>query len=777
MRIIHKGEKGVKGELGKMQIDNFFQMNDWKIDKFLDVICILQILVLILIGLNVPILRELVSLIYLLIVPGILILRILRMHKLGSVQTLLYTVGLSIASLMFLGFFLNLLGPLVGVNDPISLLPLIATVTLYVVILSWIAYVRDKDYDNPDFLDPDDLLAPSTLAIVLLPFLVVFGTYLMNLYRINILLVLFFFILGFIVILFAYDRIPRKVYPFLIFTMSVSILFQTSLISSYVSGWDIQYEYYLAELVMNNSYWFSNFNYVVNSMLSVTILAPILSIIPKIDLTWTLKVVYPILFSLVPLGLYDIFRKQTNSKIAFLSSFIFISFFAYYMEMVALARQEIGEIFLILLVMVMISDELDYMRRSIFFIVFGASLAVSHYGLAYFYMFSLLMVFLLLGIVKYPIIQNLINRISNFIFHRKIRFSSEVDHYKNKIINLTYVAFFFVFAISWYIFTSASNAFNTLLYILYLMVKTGSAAILNPSFVQSVAILQATYNSSLHTLSKYINIFVQVLLILGLLYILLYNRYKIKREYLAFMVVSATILIASLILPYLSSAFNSERLYQIVLIFLAPSIVIGGLTFLKIIRKILKERANYEVKDFKNRSIKILSVFFIIYLFFNSGLVYSLADDDSNSIALNATLDNPVYNVMENNGMQWITYYGVDVLVNYENPDATALGGLIIADDYRAPILNRYGVYGASISNSTNSSNVTILENNLTVQFPYKSNIYFFFGTNNVLTDSFIIYKLVGVTTAGVEYVDAEELFKSQNKIFSNGGSQIYLKR
>jgi uncharacterized membrane protein len=119
-------------------------------------------------------------------------------------------------------------------------------------------------------------------------------------------------------------------------------------------------------------------------MLSVTILAPILSIIPKIDLTWTLKVVYPILFSMVPLGLYDIFRKQTNSKIAFLSSFIFISFFAYYMEMVALARQEIGEIFLILLVMVMISDELDYMRRSIFFIVFGASLAVSHYGLAYF---------------------------------------------------------------------------------------------------------------------------------------------------------------------------------------------------------------------------------------------------------------------------------------------------------------------------------------------------------------------------------------------------------
>ncbi|WP_321422509.1 DUF2206 domain-containing protein [uncultured Methanobacterium sp.] len=763
-----------------MQIDNFFQMNDWEMKKFLKVISILQLLFLGLIamdvlGLKIPVLRELIPLIYLLIVPGILIIRILRMHKLGSVQTLLFTVGLSITSLMLLGFLLNQVGPLIGIANPISLIPLITTISLFVIILSVICYQKDKDYANPDYINSNELLSPPTLAVLLLPLLVIFGTYLMNSYGINILLVLFILILALIVILFAYDKIPRKLYPLIVFVMSVSILLHTSLISNYISGWDIQNEYYLANMVITNSHWVSEFNFVVNSMLSVTILPPILSIILKIDLNWIFKIIYPALYALVPLGLYNLFKKQTNYKIAFLSTFIFISFFAFYMEMISLARQEIGEIFLVLLLMVMISEEIDYLRRSILFIIFGVALALSHYGLAYFFMFSVMMVYILMWVMKYPKIQNFVNYFFNLIFKKKIKFYTKKDYTENKILNLTFVVFFFVCAMTWYMFTSASNAFNTLLYILFLMVKTGIAAIMDPSFVQSIAILQASY-TPLHSLSKYINLFVQVLLMLGLLYLLLYNKFKIKKEYLTFMIVSAIILVGSLVLPYLSSAFNTERLYQIVLIFLAPAIVIGGLAFLKIIRKILNEKFNLEIKNFKDKSIKILSVFFIVYLLFNSGLIYSLANDDSNSIALNSSLDSPAYNDLENNGMIWITDHAANLTRNYKNPAPNALGDLVVADDYRAPILNKFGVYGASLSNSTNSSNLTVLNKNLTQQYPYKDNIYFFFGTNNILTNSFVLYKMVGVTNTGVDYVDAVYLFNNQSRIFDNGGSRIYIK-
>ena len=173
-----------------MQIDNFFQMNDWEINKFLKVIFSLQfsvigLMVIDALGFNIPFLREFLSIIYLLFVPGILIIRILRLHKLGSVETLLYTVGLSITTLMFLGLLLNTIGPVIGLLKPISLIPLIITISIFVIILSVMSYLRDKDYVDPDFINIMDLMSPATLALLLIPFIVIFGTYLMNWYKIN----------------------------------------------------------------------------------------------------------------------------------------------------------------------------------------------------------------------------------------------------------------------------------------------------------------------------------------------------------------------------------------------------------------------------------------------------------------------------------------------------------------------------------------------------------------------------------------------------------------
>ena len=61
------------------------------------------------------------------------------------------------------------------------------------------------------------------------------------------------------------------------------------------------------------------------------------------------KVIYPILFSFVVLGLYSVFKKQTTNKIAFMSCFLFISVFMFFLEMPYLARQEIGELFVVLM--------------------------------------------------------------------------------------------------------------------------------------------------------------------------------------------------------------------------------------------------------------------------------------------------------------------------------------------------------------------------------------------------------------------------------------------
>ena len=132
-----------------MQLNNPFQMNDWEFGKFLKVILAIQLAVggvigLDAIGLQIPILRQLIGFMYLTFVPGIIILRILKLHKLGNIETVLYTVGLSIATLMFMGLFMNTVYPFFGISRPISTIPLIITISVVVLILQFITRMTIK---------------------------------------------------------------------------------------------------------------------------------------------------------------------------------------------------------------------------------------------------------------------------------------------------------------------------------------------------------------------------------------------------------------------------------------------------------------------------------------------------------------------------------------------------------------------------------------------------------------------------------------------------------
>ena len=73
-----------------MSIDNIIQMNDWEIGKFLKFVFSIQIVVLgilglVQIGIEIPFMKEIFGFIYLTFIPGIIILRILKIHNLYSV--------------------------------------------------------------------------------------------------------------------------------------------------------------------------------------------------------------------------------------------------------------------------------------------------------------------------------------------------------------------------------------------------------------------------------------------------------------------------------------------------------------------------------------------------------------------------------------------------------------------------------------------------------------------------------------------------------------------
>ncbi len=221
-------------------------------------------------------------------------------------------------------------------------------------------------------------------------------------------------IIGVVIFLVFKDSISKNVYPLSIYVISIFLLYHYSLISMDLCGWDINTEYYFSRLTVQNSFWDPDLSNNVNSMISIGVLMPVYSILLNLDLIWIFKIICPLLFSLVPLCLYSIYIKQTNEKVALLSAYFFVTLFVFYTEMLSLVRQQIAEFFLILLISLMVNGNLSNSKRSFLCIIFSFSLVVSHYGLSYIYMFSLIFSGILLFISNNLWIKKLKN-MSHFI--------------------------------------------------------------------------------------------------------------------------------------------------------------------------------------------------------------------------------------------------------------------------------------------------------------------------------------------------------------------------
>ncbi|MDP3066320.1 MAG: hypothetical protein Q8N08_06215, partial [Methanobacteriaceae archaeon] len=375
-------------------------MKDWKIDELNLFVIILQISFLLLnfldnAGLDIPILKEVIGFYLVLFIPGTLFLRIINLDRIDSKgQILLYTIGSSLVILMVIGFLMNYLYPILGMNKPLSPFSIIITLNLFIFILCFLSYfidIRRANKSPTNKVDLKNLVSSPLLFPFIIPILSILGAYMMNIYQSNILTILMIFLIGVVAFMVSLGKlIPSKLYPLIVFIISISILLHKSLITNHIWGWDINTEYFLANQVILNSFWNESLHLNYNSMLSVMVIAPILSSFIDIGLVWIMKIIYPFLFSLVPLGLYYIFCKQTNPRIAFFSVFLFVILFTFHTEMLAVVRQQVGELMLVLVLMLIVSDQLELTKRYFLAVVFGMSIIVTHYGLTYVLMIILL---------------------------------------------------------------------------------------------------------------------------------------------------------------------------------------------------------------------------------------------------------------------------------------------------------------------------------------------------------------------------------------------------
>ena len=728
-----------------MKVINPFQMNNWDISYLFIFILIIQTFLWITIlfnltGNHIPIISEILASISLFYINGILILRILRIHSLGNIENFLYSVGLSIAVTMFLGMAVDLIYPLFGIKTPISTLPLIITFTVFTVCLCFLSHARDKSFENQTYIDLTGIINPI-LFLSLIPFLAIFGTYLMNYYGNNSILMIMYILIALIPIMVAFDKfIPKRLYPLTVFLLSVALLFSSSLISNYINGWDINMEYYFSNGVVTNSYWNTAIPEILNSMLSIVIVEPIFSKISGLNVADIFKVIYPILFSFVVLGLYSVFKKQTTNKIAFMSCFLFISVFMFFLEMPYLARQEIGELFVVLMIMVMLEKNLTRRQLSILTVFFIPALLVSHYSLDYIYMFILVFSYLVILIRN----LNLTNEFPILGRWQIIKFFFYKEYSRDDTLKLDYrlqLLLIFSLTLIYYNLFSSAALFDLTVFTLNNVMSTAYAYLFNPNSLAAVGIVTSE-KSFLRSIALDLHLIIEFMIGIGILF-LLYRRTNMKfnENFSLFSVMSFLMLGLVLVVPFLAGALNPERFYQIALIFLSVFFVVGWIGFFRIINRIFKFK--WKMKSIYTNSLKLIAIFLAISLIFNSGVVYELFHDKPTSMSLHSTMDGPKFNNIELTGAEWLNDHKLDIIV--------------YSDVYRSLLLNGYFI-------NTHTS----IENGTQLIQPS----YIFLGTYNIENNQIAI---PAKGSSPVAYLDDRNYTNFDNKSYDNGGSQVYL--
>jgi uncharacterized membrane protein len=581
-------------------IDNPLQMNDWGINKFLISIGVVQFAlicvdVLNCIGIFIPLLPQIIGIIYLLFIPGIIILRILRMHNLGSAVTLLYTVGLSLVFDMFLGFLVNFGLPQIGIAQPVSLLPLLISWAIVLGILCFVAWARDKQYSGKTGWKPSVILSPAVLIFILLPLLAVAGAGAVNHFDNNIVLLVLIALIALIALVMITTKlIPSSLYPLAVFSMGLSLLLHSSMISAHLTGWDIFTEFYYYSQVILHGYWDASLQHTYNAMLSITILPAVGTYFLNSSGEYFFKIIYPLIYALVPVALYVVYSKQVGERRAFAAVFFFIAIYVFSLTMTSLCRQMIAELFYVLLIMLVLDKQITGGKK-LLFILFGAGMIVSHYALSY-----IVIAFMVLSLVILYLIKE-----------------------RKSQVTITTIILFGVICLSWYIFISSAAPFTSILDVGKRIFQYITTDFFNLFQREGLLAFTETSYNTIHLVARIIYYLMLLFTALGAFRLLPGRNKSFSREYLAFAFGSYALLAACMIIPFFSQALGTERMFHLAVIILAPLTILGIEDTLTVLNRL----AHFNLRRLHSANRITAGVLLAIFFMINTGFIFELTHD------------------------------------------------------------------------------------------------------------------------------------------------------
>lgn len=691
--------------------------------SLLSALLFLQAASYIVVFLDIPIARQVLLFVYLTFVPGYLIVKLLRFNF-ELLETLVFSVGFSVAFLMLVGLALNELGFMAGLSQPLSGIPLLIVLNNVILAFALIAYLRNEASSLPRI---SFSLAKWTVPLLIPLVFSVVGAIFVDFYGDNRLLLLMILAVSLVVaVLTLKGNFPSGIFAFTIFIIGISLLYHSSLISRYLCpfGSDIPGEYYAFKYTQMNGYWNSTPPTYwgldlgkLNGMLSITVLPTVWFNLLNLDSTWIFKVMFPFIFAFVPLCLYCLWRESFGDKCAFISVFFFMATFTFYTELLGLSRQMIGELFFVLLLFVLLNKNMGSFQKMVSFTIFSFGLVVSHYALAAIFLFFISFALVVMFVLKRP----------------------------SRNITVDMVVFFFAIMFTWYIYTSGAATFDSILEVGdYLYRQLGD--FFNPA-TRGETVLRGLGLEAPPTVwnavGRFFAYLTEAFIVLGFVG-LVTKRVRVHREneFFIFSLVSMAFLAMLILVPGLAESLNMTRFYHVLLFFLAPLCILGAGFIVNLVFK----RKNEIV------AFLLLLIVLVPYFLFQTGFVYEVTGSDSWSIPLSSYRMSALRLYNHYGYMDAYSVYGARWLSANANAENSA---------FYADVSSGYTVlttYGLLVRNKYSLSDVTVVAGN---SFVYLNTLNVVYGL--------VPYGQLLWNTSKLSFI-----FDDLNLVYANDGSEVY---
>jgi uncharacterized membrane protein len=429
------------------------------------------------------------------------------------------------------------------------------------------------------------------------------------------------------------------------------------------------------------------------------------------------KMLYPLIFALVPLALYQLWQTNFGKKRAFASAFLIMAQLTFYNEMLGLNRQMIAELFFVILLFTIVR-KMKMLNKTVCFGIFSFALITSHYSLA--------VIFLLF--ISFAWIVPLI---------AKKRMS--------RTLPLASVVLFSVAMFFWYLFTSGSASFNGIVeFATYVYSQLGhffDPASRGASIL--IGLGMASSPSIWNTVGRVFAYITEFFIVVGFIGLITRRtNVQLKNEYFTFTVIAMGFLVALIAVPGLANTMNMTRFYHILLFFLAPLFVLGVEVSVKLVSKWRT-----------GLCVSILLVIVLVpYFLFQTNFVYEVTGVQSISLPLSK------YRMDGTLLREGLGYFDDSEVIGalWGAKNSIANNSKIYADLSSAiNILTSYGMMGYQVEVL---SNTTVLSANEAV----------YLNRANLVDDVSVGPNYSWNTTT------ISQTLSLSNKIYSNGGCEIY---